>query len=44
MKMSKVVIMICLVGFIATSCISGHHEQNWHPRTGKKMKKGHNNK
>jgi hypothetical protein len=43
MNMHKIVVLVCLIGIITSSCISGHKEQNWHPRTGKKMKKGHNN-
>ena len=44
--MRKVVLMFILISFVsfaASSCIkSGHRQQNWHPKGGKKMKKGQN--
>lgn len=43
--MKKIVFLMVLVGFIAASCSqSGHKSQSWAPKTGKPMKKGHNNK
>lgn len=44
MNMSKFIIITCFVALVTSSCISGHKDQNWHPRTAKKMQKGHNNK
>jgi hypothetical protein len=41
--MKKVILVMSLVAFFAaTSCNNGHKSQSWAPRTGKKMKKGHN--
>jgi len=41
--MKKVALFLILISFVAASCVkSGHKQQNWHPRGGKKMKKGQN--
>jgi hypothetical protein len=44
MNISKIIVVICLFSFLTSCSISGHKNQNWHPRTSKKMQKGHNNK
>jgi hypothetical protein len=39
----KVISLVCLASVIYTSCASsGHRQQTWKPKTGKKMKAGKN--
>jgi hypothetical protein len=35
-------VLALILGMLWTACNYGHKNQSWHPRTGSKMKAGHN--
>lgn len=44
MKMKKIFFLLIIITFLAVSCNTTGQSQAWHPRTGKPLKKGRNNK
>jgi hypothetical protein len=42
-NLAKLILMVMIVQLVASACHrDGHKEHHWQPRTGKKMKAGHN--
>jgi hypothetical protein len=42
--MKKLVVLLVIISFVAVSCNNTGKGQTWHPRSGKPMKRGKNNK